>query len=112
MAVSSGIWVERIIIVAIIAVLAFFAGGFAATLRAKKGESAADRDARSEQYKRAGIAGGVTLGVLWMLIMAGMDHRQSERRELLSRRARLEQPARGAISAEQALRDLRKASAE
>ena len=104
---AGNIWVERLIIVAVIAVASFFISGFVAQLTKKKGESADDANARQMSYQRAGLAGGAALGVLWMLMMAGSDHRASERRELLSRRGTLTGPAGEATAAAKALRELR-----
>lgn len=73
-----GLWVGRLIIVVIIVVIGFFIGMFAASLKKLPNESAAAAAERADKYEKVGAACGLVLGGIWVLLVAGKDHKQKE----------------------------------
>jgi len=73
-----GLWVGRLIIVVILVVIGYFIGMFAASIKKQPNESAAAAAERADKYEKVGGACGLAIGAIWVLIVAGKDHKQRE----------------------------------
>ena len=70
---AENIWLGRVIIIVILAVIGFFLGMFVSTLHKKAGETVVQEKERKSKYEKIGAASGLVLGAVWALVVAQKD---------------------------------------
>jgi len=81
-----GLWVGRLVIVVIIVVIGYVIGMFVANIQKNPNESVIVQTKRSSKYEKIGAACGFAIGAIWVLFVAGKDHRQKESYQSLLRK--------------------------
>lgn len=70
------LWVGRLVIVVIIIAIGYFIGMFIASTQKKANESVAADAQRTSKYEKIGAASGAVISAIWLLYVAGKDHKQ------------------------------------